>query len=71
MPAARACLESDDPISRATMTFGSDGNVRSVVVSGAASGKPAGACIRGALAKVRVPPFAQATFAFEATVRPD
>jgi hypothetical protein len=71
MPSARACLGPDDAISHAAITFGSDGSVVSVGVSGGAAGKPAEECIRAALMKARVAPFAQPTFTGSATVRPD
>ncbi len=71
LPSARACLGPDDPISHATITFKSDGSVQSVGVSGGAVGKPAEACIRTALSKARVAPFAQPTFTATATVRPN
>jgi hypothetical protein len=71
MPGARACLGPDDPISRATVTFQSDGSVQSVSVSGGAAGKPAEGCIRAALMKARVQPFAIPTFSAPATIRPN
>ncbi len=71
LPSARGCLGPDDPISHATITFKSDGSVQSVGVSGGAAGKPAEACIRAALSKARVTPFAQPTFTATATVRPN
>jgi hypothetical protein len=71
LPSARACLGPDDAISHATITFGSDGSVVSVGVSGGAAGKPAEGCIRAALMKTRVPPFAQPTFTGTTTVRPN
>ncbi|HEY3820794.1 MAG TPA: hypothetical protein VGL81_26705 [Polyangiaceae bacterium] len=71
LPSARACLGPDDPISHATITFKSDGSVQSVGVSGGAAGKPAEACIRTALTRARVAPFAQPTFTATATVRPN
>jgi hypothetical protein len=71
MPGARACLGPDDPVSHATITFKSDGSVQSVAISGGAAGKPAEACIRGALSKARVQPFVQPTFTAPATVRPN
>jgi hypothetical protein len=70
LPGARACLGPDDPISHAMVTFGSDGTVQSVSVTGGAAGKPAEACIKAALMKAHVPPFAQPTFTAPATVRP-
>ena len=69
LPGARACLGPDDPISRATVTFQSDGSVQSVSVSGGAAGKAAEGCIRAALVKARVQPFAQATYSASTTIR--
>jgi hypothetical protein len=70
LPTARACLGPDDPVSRATITFQSTGAVQSVNVAGGAAGKPAEACIKTALGKAKVPPFAEATFTTAITVRP-
>lgn len=67
--AARACLQPDDPVSRATVTFASAGNVTSVSVSGGAAGKPAEGCIKSALMKAKVSPFAQATYSTPVTIR--
>jgi hypothetical protein len=67
---ARACLGEDDAVSRATITFnGSDGKVASVTVRGGAAGKPAEACIKGALSAAKVPPFAEATYSAPVNVR--
>jgi hypothetical protein len=71
LPAARACLQPDSPVSKAMITFGANGSVQSVTVSGAAAGKPAEACIRNALSKAKVPPFAQPTYSASVTVRPN
>ncbi|HTQ47034.1 MAG TPA: hypothetical protein VMI75_29970 [Polyangiaceae bacterium] len=71
LPAARGCLGPDDPISRASVTFQSDGTVQSVTVTGGAAGKPAEACIRSALMRAKVPPFAMPTFTAPATIRPN
>jgi hypothetical protein len=71
MGEARACLGLDDPISYASITFGSAGSVTSVGVSGFAAGKPAEACIKGALSKAKVPPFAQPSYTQKVTVRPN
>jgi len=71
LPSARACLGPDDAISHAAITFGSDGSVVNVGVSGGAAGKPAEGCIRVALMKARVAPFAQPTFTGTVTVRPN
>ena len=69
LPGARACVDPDDAISHAMVTFQSDGSVQNVSVSGGAAGKPAEACIRAALMKARVPPFASPTFSAPATIR--
>jgi hypothetical protein len=71
LPGARSCLGPDDPISHVTVTFKSDGSVQNVAVSGGAAGKPAEACIRSALTRAHVAPFAQPTFTASTTVRPN
>jgi hypothetical protein len=70
LPGARSCLGADDPVSRATITFKSDGSVQAVAVSGHASGEPAEECIRSRLMAARIPPFASPTFTWTVTVRP-
>jgi hypothetical protein len=69
LPGARSCLGPDDPISRAAVVFASAGTVQSVNVSGAASGKPAEACIKSALMKAKVQPFAEPTYTANITIR--
>jgi len=69
--ATRGCLAAGDAVSRATVTFRSDGSVSDVAVSGSAAGTPAEGCIRVALAKAQVPPFAEPSFAAPVTVRPN
>jgi len=69
LPAARACLGPDDPISRAVVVFGSNGSVQSVSVSGGAAGKPAEGCIKGALSRAKVAPFAEPTYTAPITIR--
>jgi hypothetical protein len=71
MPSVRACLGSDDPVSHATVTVQSDGTVKSVSVTGFAAGKPQEACIKGALSKMTVSPFAEATYPIPVTIRPN
>lgn len=70
LPAARECLGEDDGVSRARVIFGSDGSVQSVSLTGFAAGKPSEACIKGALSKAHVPPFAEASYGATVTVRP-
>lgn len=69
LPNARACLGPDDPISRASVVFAGAGGVQSVNVTGGAAGKPAEACIKGALMKAKVQPFAEPTYTANITVR--
>lgn len=69
LPSARACLGPDDPVSRATVVFSSNGAVQSVAVSGGAAGKPAEGCIKGALGKAKLQPFAESTYTTTVTVR--
>ncbi|HTQ06864.1 MAG TPA: hypothetical protein VMI54_23565 [Polyangiaceae bacterium] len=68
--AARACLAGQPQPSNATLVFGSNGEVTSVNVSGPAAGTPAAACVKGALGKARVQPFAAQSFSLGVTVRP-
>jgi hypothetical protein len=68
--AARACIADFDAPSRATLVFGSSGNVQSVSVSGPAAGTKADACIKSALSKVVVGPFRKATFTSTITISP-
>jgi hypothetical protein len=67
---ARGCLNDGDGISRAHVVFASDGSVQSVGLSGFAAGKPVEACIKAALTKAHVPPFAEASYGATVTVRP-
>lgn len=68
--AARACLAGQTSPSSATLVFGSDGEVDSVRVTGAAAGTPAASCVESALKKARVQPFAAPSFSLGVTVRP-
>jgi hypothetical protein len=71
MFAARQCLGPDDPVSQASIVFQSNGSVQSVTITGGAQGKPAEACIRQALMRAKIAPFAQTTFTAYATIRPN
>lgn len=66
---ARACLAPGDAPAHAIVTFRSDGSVNDVAVSGDRTS--AESCIRGALAKARVAPFAAPFYAAPVTVRPN
>jgi len=71
MGSARACAAGLDGVSRAALTFGSDGRVKSVAVSGPAQGTGAEACIQTALGRARVQPFARASYTVRLSVRPE
>jgi hypothetical protein len=67
LPAARACVQSRDAAYRVTVTFQSNGAVRDV---GLPDMDPQeAACVRSALSKASLPPFAEPTFAAPVTVR--
>ncbi len=70
MAGARSCLAGQDAGSRAEVTFGSDGRVKSVGVSGPAAGTPAEGCLRSAIGAARVPPFSEPSFSASLTIRP-
>jgi hypothetical protein len=67
---ARRCLAGQLQPSRALLTFGSDGTVQSVSITGPAAGTPAEACAKAALSRARVAPFANPTFSVNTTLRP-
>lgn len=69
MGSARACGSDEEGVSRATVTFQSGGTVQNVSVSGAAAGKPAAECIKGALSKAKIAPFAEPTYSTTVTIR--
>jgi hypothetical protein len=71
MPTVRSCLQPDDPISRASVVFDSTGGVTGITVTGYAAGKPAEACIKSALGKAKVQPFAQPNYTANVTIRPN
>lgn len=70
MGGAKACVAGADDVSRANITFGSSGAVKSVSVSGWAAGKPAASCIQSALKGANVGPFSDPTFVFGVNIRP-
>jgi hypothetical protein len=67
---ARMCLAGQETGSQAKLTFGSDGRVKSVAISGPAAGTPAESCLRSQLSTARVPAFSEKSFSFSLTVRP-
>lgn len=67
---ARMCLAGQEAGSQAKITFGSNGRVKNVTISGPAAGTPAESCLRSQLSSARVPPFSEKSFSFSLTVRP-
>jgi hypothetical protein len=71
LPSAKSCVASMSDASRALVTFGSDGNVHKVDVSGpAASDAKASRCLKTAFGRAHVPPFSASTYSAGVTVRP-
>jgi hypothetical protein len=70
MGGARSCIAGQETGSKATVTFGADGRVKSVVLAGPAAGTPAEGCIRSALMGARVPAFSEPEYSASFTVRP-
>jgi hypothetical protein len=64
---ARTCLDGASSPARVSLTFGSDGKVQSVEVSGAGS---AADCIKKAFLRANVGPFRRTSFSFPTTVSP-
>lgn len=69
MSAARACV-AGGVATPAQVTFGSNGAVQTVAVSGPNAGTPSASCIDAALRRARVAPFASPTFSLMVWVRP-
>lgn len=69
MSAARACV-AGGAATPAQISFGSDGSVSSVTVSGPAAGTSAAKCIEAALKRARVAPFTNPSFSLGIWVRP-
>jgi len=70
MGGARSCIAGQEAGSKATVSFGADGRVKSVALAGPAAGTPAEGCIRSALMGARVPPFSDPEYSASFTVRP-
>ena len=67
---AKACVGGADDVSRATVTFASDGSVSSVSVSGWAADNGKAECIKSALKGANVGPFSKSSFTFGLPIRP-
>jgi hypothetical protein len=68
--AAKSCVAGADEPSQVSVTFASSGSVKSVNVSGWASGKSAAGCIKAAFQGLNVGPFSKPTFSTSTTIRP-
>lgn len=66
MTEARACLGSEDAPVRASVVFAGDGTVQSVTLAPSGTADP---CIKAALRKAKVTPFAEGTFTASTNVR--
>lgn len=67
LPAARACLGAGERERSVSVVFRSDGSVARVELFGNA---PEDDCVRGALARAKLSPFADESFSVRITVRP-
>jgi hypothetical protein len=70
MPGAKACVAGADDVSRAQVTFASNGTVKSVSVSGWAASHNQTACIKAALQGANVGPFSKSAFTTGFPIRP-
>ena len=70
MGAARACVAGQPSASQAAVTFGSDGRVKGVAVTGPAVGTSAEACVKSALRGARLQPFSRPNFVITLSIRP-
>lgn len=70
MPSAKGCVAGADDVSRAQVTFASNGTVKSVSVTGWAASHGATGCVKGALSAAKVAPFSKPSFTVGVTIRP-
>lgn len=70
LPGAKACVTGADDVSRATVTFASNGTVQSVSVSGWAAAHGKSGCVQAALKGAKVGPFSKPSFTVGVPIRP-
>lgn len=70
MGGAKSCVAGADDVSRAQITFGSNGSVQNVSVTGWAANNGQSGCVKSALKGASVGPFSQPTFTVGVTIRP-
>ena len=67
---AKACVAGADDVSRADVTFGSNGSVSKVNVTGWAAAHGKSACVQAALKGAKVQPFSKSSFTLGFPIRP-
>jgi hypothetical protein len=70
MGGAKSCVAGADDVSRANVTFSSQGNVTSVSVTGWAAAHGKSACIQAALKGAKVGGFSKPSYVVGVTIRP-
>jgi hypothetical protein len=70
MGGAKGCVAGADDVSRANVTFSSNGAVTSVSVTGWAAAHGQSGCIQAALKSAKVGAFSRSSFTFPVTIRP-
>jgi hypothetical protein len=70
MGSAKACVGGADAVSRAQVTFSSNGQVSSVSVSGWAADNGKAECVKRALKGAKVGPFSKPSFTVGIPIRP-
>lgn len=70
MGGAKSCVSGADDVSRANVTFSSNGSVSNVSVTGWAAAHGKSACVTAALKGAKVGPFSKPSFTFPVTIRP-
>nr|QVV57697.1 alginate regulatory protein AlgP [Myxococcales bacterium] len=70
MGGAKSCVAGADDVSRAQITFGSNGSVQNVSVTGWAASNGQSGCVKSALKGASVGPFSQPSFTVGVTIRP-
>lgn len=70
MSGAKACVAGADDVSRAQVTFSSNGTVSNVSVSGWAAAHGKSGCVQAALKGAKTGPFSKPSFTVGTTIRP-
>jgi hypothetical protein len=70
MSGAKACVSDAEDVSRANVTFASNGKVSNITVTGWAASNGKADCVKAALKGATVGPFSRSTFTVPVTIRP-